>query len=1248
MATKKTATKEEVKEETKKKEGKVVRIAKKAAPIPKTEKTEKKAKKKSPTRRKGSVQFGKSISSKEIFTSTGLSPATVKRTAARDFLDKNPTPYPLPNLIEVQLDSYRWFLDEGIKEIFEEITPITDFSGKKMEIHFLNHSFDHPKYDAETAKRKNLTYETTLKAHIRLVNKETGEMKEQTVLMGSIPLMTDKGTFIVNGIERVVINQLVRSPGVFFLRSKTGSGMFDCKMIPKRGAWLEFETDKKNVIYIKIDRRRKIPFTTLLRCFGYEKEKEIIKLFGDVNTNFQRDYILATLEKDPARTKEEAYQQVYKRLRPGDLATPDNAKALIDQMFFDFKRYDLGAIARYKINSRLGLKTKDDPKHRVFQVEDFVEIVKELIRLNNDKNAIPDDIDHLANRRIRSVGELVQNKMRVGMLRTERISKDRMTVLDLETVAPTQLVNSRPITASLREFFAGSQLSQFMDQINPLAELAHKRRLSAIGPGGLTRERAGFDVRDVHISHYGRLCPIATPEGPNIGLVVHLSIYARINKYGFIETPYRTVKHTVDNKVKDITGRIASEDIKDGRKILTKKDEVITKEAASKIAKLKDLKEVPVRGYITDEVNYYDARAEQDFTVAQASSSLDELGQFTEKRISARKEGEPIAAHVNDITHIDIAPQQIISVSTSLIPFLEHDDNTRASMGSNMQRQAVSLISPDAPYVGTGMEEMAARFSGQALVAERPGEVKEVDASKVTVLYDNGEKKTFKLNVFMRSNQATCVHMRPAVEEGQKLKRGDVIANGAAVDDGELSLGQNLLVAYMPWNGFNFEDAVVISDRVFREGRYDSIHIETFICNVRETKLGPEIVTRDIPNVGEDKLKDLDVEGIVRIGATVHEGDILVGKITPKGETELSAEERLLQAIFGDKAKDVKDTSLRLPGGEGGKVVDVQIFAPESGDKLQQGIIKQIKVYVAQTRKISVGDKMAGRHGNKGVVSIIVPEEDMPYLADGTPVDICLNPLGVTSRMNIGQIMETHLGWCAKTMSQKLATPALDGVSPDKIIELLKENNLPEDGKVQLYDGRTGDPFETKTTVGITYMMKLLHLVEDKIHARSVGPYSLVTQQPLGGKAQHGGQRFGEMEVWALEAYGAAHTLQEMLTIKSDDVHGRAKAYESIVKEEAIKKPSTPESFHVLVKELQALNLYVDLIDEKTGKHESGEEYVEVVESEEEEAEIKDDLKVNELSDKVAEAEDTPEAEVDATGESAMKEMKEAQEEDAS
>jgi len=1088
----------------------------------------------------------------------------------------------IPNLIEIQLNSYQWFLNEGIRELLEEITPIQDFSGKKLELHFLEHAIAEAKYNAETAKNKNLTYEAALKVHVQLINKETGEIKEQDVFLGNVPLMTNRGTFIINGIERVVVSQIVRSPGVFFSKNSAAPEMHSAKIIPKRGAWLEIETDKKGIITVKIDRKRKIPITSLLRVFGFEKDSQILEIFKDVTLDPEHDYILNTLEKDNAKTVEEAYQNIYKKIRPGDLATPENAKALIKSMFFDYRKYDMGPVARYKLNKRFKLETPNKKKFHTFQVEDLVYILKHLMKLNNGEMHA-DDIDHLSNRRIRAVGELVQNKFRVGLLRTDRIAKDRMTVMDLETVTPTQLINSRPITAALREFFASSQLSQFMDQTNPLAELEHKRRLSAMGPGGLSRERASFDVRDVHQSHYGRICPIATPEGPNIGLVVHLATYAKINEYGFIETPFRTVSQTAKNNEKDLVGRVTRQTVEDHGHVIVKAGDLIDESAAKKIAKTK-LDTVDVRPYPTNEIKYYDADEEQELIIAQANSELDEMGQFVGTRISTRKNGEPTLAHVNDVTHIDVSPKQIISITTALIPFLEHDDNTRASMGSNMQRQAVSLISPDAPIVGTGIEEIAAKSSGQVIFAEMDGEISYVDANMITIVYANGRKVSYALQTYERSNQGTCLHQRARVIKGQKIKKGDILADGSATENGELALGKNLLVAYMSWEGFNFEDAVILSDVVARKGYYDSIHIESYVVDVRETKLGPEIITRDIPNVGEAKLKDLDEDGIVRIGATVQEGDILCGKITPKGETELTAEERLLRAIFGDKARDVKDTSLRLPGGEGGKVVGIQIFTKEAGDELTTGVLKQIKVNVAQTRKVQIGDKFAGRHGNKGVCSIIVPQEDMPFLPDGRPVDIVLNPLGVSSRMNIGQILETHIGWAAKEQGFTVATPTLNGITTNQIASELKKAGLPEDGKITLYDGKTGDAFDRPVTVGIAYMLKLNHLVEDKIHARSVGPYSLVTQQPLGGKAQHGGQRFGEMEVWALEAYGAAHILQEMLTIKSDDVYGRSKAYESIVKGELIRKPRVPESFNVLTKELQSLGLSVKLLQTEEGR----------------------------------------------------------------
>ncbi len=1098
----------------------------------------------------------------------------------RVFLTKDESFEMMRSLIDVQLQSYRWFLTEGLAELLKEISPITDFSAKKMELNFLGHTFDPPKYDPQTCKRRNLSYEAAMKAHVQLINKETGEIKEQDVFLGSIPLMTDSGTFVVGGIERVVVSQLVRSPGVFFSTMPDYPRHHAAKIIPKRGVWMEIETDRRGIITCKIDRKRKIPITQLLRVFGCPTDAAIMDLFAGV-VKADRDFVLATLEKDPVKSVDEAYQSIYRKIRPGDLATAENAKQLIDALFFDFKKYDMGNIARYKLNRRFNLTTPNDESHRVFQVPDFVEILRELIRLNNGEGA-PDDIDHLSNRRVRSVGELVQNKYRVGLMRTERIMKDRMTVMDLETVTPTQLINCRPITAALREFYASPQLSQFMDQTNPLSELAHKRRLSAMGPGGLSRERASFDVRDVHPSHYGRICPIATPEGPNIGLVVHLASYAKVNEYGFLETPYYEVRHTVKMDPDALVGRTIDTTLRDGHKVIVKEgDKIETKQLAAKVVsflKHQGLTGVPVRAYVIPREQYIDADRERHLTVAEANSQLTEKNEFVQTRVHARKHGEPVLAHVRDVTHADISPKQILSVSTSLIPFLEHDDNTRASMGTNMQRQAVPLVRPAAPLIGTGMESVAARASGHVLLSQEDGEILAVDAREMTVLYHSGKRVTHQLDNFTRSNQGTCLHMRPRIEAGQKVKAGDVLADGSAVDGGELALGQNLLVAYMPWGGYNFEDAIIISDRIVEQGLYDSIHIESYITDVRDTKLGSETVTRDIPNVGEGKLKDLDADGIVRIGATVHEGDILVGKITPKGETELTPEERILQAIFGDKAKDVKDSSLRLPGGAGGKVVDVHIFDRAEGDELPTGVIKQIKIFVAQTRKVQVGDKMAGRHGNKGVIAKILPKEDMPFLADGRYVDIVLNPLGVSSRMNIGQILEAHLGWACQVLGIRIATPALNGISTGQIIKFLKLANLPETGKIQLFDGRTGEPFASISTVGNVYMLKLLHLVEDKIHARSVGPYSLVTQQPLGGKAQHGGQRFGEMEVWALEAYGAAHTLQEMLTIKSDDVVGRSKAYESIVKGEPIRKPSTPESFNVLVKELQALGLKVDLL----------------------------------------------------------------------
>ncbi len=1113
----------------------------------------------------------------------------------------------LPDLIGIQKQSYERFLVEGIQDLLDDISPISDFSGRKLSLEFSSHEIGEPKHAPDTCRKKNLTFEAPLKVHVQLINQETGEIKEQDVFLGSIPLMTDKASFIVNGIERVVVNQIVRAPGAFFGLNQ-GTPYAAAKIIPKRGAWLELETDKRGVISIKVDRKRKIPATAFLRILGFESDKEILDEFGSHEYGKEINFIQKTLDKDTSSNANEAYQLIYKRIRPGDLATAENAKATIDSMFFDVKKYDMGKVARYKLNNRFDLKTKNIKKFHALQKEDFLLIFHHLIELNLDK-VKPDDIDDLSNRRIRGVGELVQNKFRVGLLRTERIIKDRMTVMDAETVTPTQLVNSRPITAALREFFANSQLSQFMDQTNPLSELAHKRRISAMGPGGLSRERASFDVRDVHQTHYGRICPVATPEGPNIGLVVHLALYGEVNEYGFIMTPFKKIKNTVKNDAKSLTGRIARSPIKDGRKILVKENEVITAEIANKIAKLKD-SEIAVRSYVTNEIEHFDAEQESRLVIAQANSELDKHKQFSATRVPTRRKGEATMSHVNEITHIEVSPKQILSLSTSLIPFVEHDDNHRALMGTNMQRQAVPLIRPQRPLVGTGTEAIAGRNSSHCVIAEQDGSVSYADAKKIIVMYANGKKITYNLQNFLRSNQGTCLNQKAIVKTKDKFKKGDVLADGCSIEQGEVALGANLLTAYMTWEGYNFEDAVVISDRLVKDGTFDTVHIEEYTLDVRDTKLGVETITQDIPNISETKLKNLDENGIIRMGASVKEGDILVGKITPKGETELTAEERLLRAIFGDKARDVKDTSLKMPGGSYGKIVGIQIFDRKNGDELPTGVLKQIQVSVAQTRKISIGDKVAGRHGNKGVIATIVPQEDMPYLPDGTPIDICLNPLGVPARLNIGQILENHLGLVADKIGTPIATPALEGIAADTVRKLLEQHDLPFDGRVQLYNGKTGEPYAKKTTVGMSYILKLSHLVEDKIHARSIGPYSLVTQQPLGGKAQKGGQRFGEMEVWALEAYGASHCLQEMLTIKSDDMYGRAKAYEAIIKNEKIKKPRTPESFNVLLKELQALSLNVELLDQAESVDEDPSEFY-VQETDDIDKEVVEDIQEN-------------------------------------
>ncbi len=1046
--------------------------------------------------------------------------------SGRVFFTKNRDLISPPNLIEIQKNSYEWFFKEGLKELFEEISPIKDYTGRDLELYFGDYYLDEPKFDEITARERNTTYEAPLRVNVKLVNKRTKSVQEQEVYLGDFPLMTERGTFVINGVERVVVSQLIRSPGVFFTSDNyKGRKYYGAKIIPNRGAWLEFETiPKSNLITVKIDRKRKIPFTTLLRAFGLSSDEEIIKAFDGLNSE-EMEYVQTGLEKDTTKNEAEGLKEVYKKIRPGDLATVDNAKSLIYAMFFRFDRYDFGRVGRYKLNKRFGQNYPLTQEHRVLKVEDIVNVVKEIIRLNvSQKEA--DDVDHLGNRRVRAIGELFQSKLRVGLARMNRIIIDRMSTKDLASITPAQLVNSRPVIAAIKEFFTSFQLSQFMDQINPLAELEHKRRLSALGPGGLTRERAGFEVRDVHRTHYGRICPIATSEGANIGLIGHLATYARLNEFGFLETPFIRVK---DRK-------------------------------------------------ITGEVEYLDAFEEEKHITTIATSPLEDDNTLADQMIEVRKYGEPEMAHSSEVEYIDVSPKQIISVSTSLIPFLEHDDATRALMGTNMQRQAVPLVKTDSPIVGTGAEEKAARDCGHLILAKKGGVVEYVDSNKIVIREDGGEMREYRLGKFVRSNMATCLNQKPIVNKGDRVEEGDVIADGASIDHGELALGANLLVAFMSWEGGNFEDAILISERLVREDILTSIHIETYSIDVRDTKLGPEVVTRDIPNISEEKLKDLDENGIIRIGANVESGDILVGKISPKGEAELTAEERLLRAIFGEKAKEVKDSSLYLSHGERGKVIDVKVFSRESGDKLASGVIKQIEVTIANLRKIQVGDKLAGRHGNKGVISRIVAIEDMPFMEDGTPIDVILNPLGIASRMNLGQVLELHLGLAAWKQGIKVATPALNGVPEDIIKQELKKVGFEETGKMKLIDGRTGDKFEHPVTVGIMYILKLNHMVEDKIHQRSIGPYSLVTQQPLGGKAQFGGQRFGEMEVWALEAYGAAYTLQEILTIKSDDVLGRSKAYEAIIKGEDIKHINIPESFHVLVKELKGLCLDVELL----------------------------------------------------------------------
>ena len=1033
---------------------------------------------------------------------------------------------PLPNLIAHQKDSWRQFVEDGLSEIFSEINPIDDYTGQKLALRFGSYRFEEPKTTDRFAKENNLTFEAPLHTMVELTNKVTGEVKEQEIYLGDYPWMTDRGTFIINGTERVVVSQLIRSSGVFFTaETVAGRRYYGAKLIPGRGAWLEFETASNGVIYVKIDRRRKMPVTTLLRALGHPKTSEIRELFDDIDTGDVK-YIAETLDKDTTRGANEALIETYRRLRPGDLATVDNARQMIERMFFDFKRFDYSRVGRFKLNQRLGLDVANTSENRTFQMSDLIAIIREIIHLNNTQEA-PDDIDSLGNRRIKLVGELIARQFRVGMLRMQRNAMDRMSVTDIENVSPSQLINARPVVAAVREFFTSSQLSQLLDEVNPLSELSHKRRLSSMGPGGLSRERAGFDVRDAHPTHYGRICSVETPEGANVGLVLNLATYARVNEYGFIETPYL--------KVKD--------------------------------------------GKVTDEIVYLDASQEATEVIADAGEVLNDDRTFRDERVSARNNMKPEQVDAKDVTLMDAAHRQILGSTAALVPFIEKNRIDRSLTGSNMQRQAVPLLVPQSPSVGTGVEKQVAENSGHLVLAEADGEVVRADADEIHVKYKDGVK-IYELQHFIKNNDDRCYNQKARVNRGDKVKKGDVLIEGASIADGEIALGRDLMVAFMPWGGYNMEDAVVLSRRLVQDDTLTSINIKDYNVEVRETKLGPEIVTRDIPNVSEDSLRHLDENGIVQIGSEVKAGDVLVGKITPKGEQELSSEERLLRAIFGEKAKDVRDTSQRMNNAGGGKVVGVKIFSRENGHELKAGVLMQIQIFVAQLRKIGVGDKMAGRHGNKGVVAKVLPVEDMPFMEDGTPIDVILNPLGVPSRMNLGQLFETHLGMAARALDYKVATPSFNGVSDKTISDELEKAGLARDGKSQLFDGRNGEPFEERTTVGVMHMIKLHHMVSDKIHARSTGPYTMVTQQPLGGKAQNGGQRFGEMEVWALEAYGAAATLQEMLTIKSDDVYGRAKAYESIIKDEPIVGPKLPESFNVLVKELQGLGLRVDLLDE--------------------------------------------------------------------
>ncbi len=1037
----------------------------------------------------------------------------------------------LPNLVEHQLFSYDWFWDVGFKELLEEISPIKDVAGRGFELHLEGYELEKPKHTEQQAKEKMVSYEVPIRLKTKLVFTKQKKEKEQEVYLGEFPLMTDKGTFIINGNERVIVSQLIRSEGVLFTEKDTGKGItYGAKIIPNRGAWLEIETDHSGVIWVKIDRKRKIPITSLIRAFGIaESDKEIFSLFKGIDTNKDKQYIQNTILKDPSKSQSTGLQEVYKRIRPGELATEDNARQMIENMFFNFARYDLGKVGRYKLNQRLSLKRPNDVKNRIFSKADFIEIIKEIVRLNNDPDSVPDDIDHLGNRRVRLVGELIQGRIRKGFARLERIVKDRMSTLAAEEMNPAQLINSRPIMGIIKTFFSSSQLSQYMDQTNPLTEVEHKRRLSSLGAGGLSREHAGLSVRDVHPSHYGRICVIHTPEGPNVGLITQMASFTRVNEYGFLEAPYH--------------------------KILHKKNE----------------------HFISKDVEYLNAFRDDRTTIATANIQMDANRKIETEKVVARIKGEPKLVDVAEVDYVDIELFELTSMSANLVPFMEYNNSDRVLMGANTQKQAVPTVKAEAPLVGTGLEEKVATDSGLALFAEDDGTVTEADANGVKVKYKKAGNRKYKLKVLEQSNNYTCVSHKPRVKKGDVVKKGDLLADSHSMEKGELALGQNVLVAIMPFRGYNYEDAIIISQSLASSDKFSSIHIEDFIIDVRDTKLGPEVTTPDIPNVAMEKLENLDEEGIIRVGAEVSSGDILVGKITPRGESDLTAEERLLRAVFGEKSRDVKDSSLRLQHGEKGKIVDIKIFSREAGDQLPSGVIKSVKVSIAKMRSISVGDKLIGRHGNKGCISIISPDEDMPYMADGRQVDMILNSVGIPKRMNIGQIMEMHLGLAADKLGYTVACPPFGSPTEDMVRAELKKAGYPEDGKLELFDGKTGKAFDDKVAVGYMYMLKLSHIVEDKIHMRSIGPYSLITQQPLGGRAQFGGQRFGEMEVWALEGYGASHMLQEMLTIKSDDVVGRSKAYESIIKGEQIQKPNIPTSFHVLISELRGLGLDVEL-----------------------------------------------------------------------